>query len=83
MRSKKNINDNFYKEKSGRYWSIPCWITKLENLRDIKKITKESAAEVLSAHKYLQNKIHEITGMDKVSLLKIFALSLAKIVFHL
>lgn len=68
MRSKKNINDDFYKEKVGPTLVDSVLDSKLENLRGIKKITKESAAEILSAHKYLQNKIHEITGMDKRSL---------------
>lgn len=68
VRSKKDINDDFYKEKVGPALTDPALDNRLENLRSIKKIAKENVREILSAHKYLQNKIREITGMEKRSL---------------
>ncbi len=68
MKSKKDINDDFYKEKVGPALTDPALDSRLENLRSIKKIAKENVREILSAHKYLQNKIREITGMEKRSL---------------
>ena len=68
MRIKKDINDDFYKEKVGPMLTDPVLDDKLDNLRAVKKVTKKNVGEILSVHKYLQNKICEITGMDKRSL---------------
>ncbi len=68
VRNKKNINDDFYKEKVGPMLTDSVLDSKLENLRGVNEITRGNATEILSAHKYLQNKIYEITGMEKRSL---------------
>lgn len=68
VKEKKYINDDFYKEKVGPNLTDPALDDRLENLRKIKRITKENAGEILSTHKYLQKKIYDITGMEKRSL---------------
>jgi len=68
VKRKENINDDFYKEKVGPTLTDPELDKRLESLQKIEKATKENASDILSAHKYLQNKIRKITGMDKRSL---------------
>lgn len=68
VKKKENINDDFYKEKVGPTLTDHELDKGLKNLQNIEKATKENAADILSAHKYLQNKIRKITGMEKRSL---------------
>jgi len=68
VKRKENINDDFYKEKVGPTLTDLELDKRLENLQKIEKATKENVSDILSAHKYLQNKIRKITGMDKRSL---------------
>ncbi len=68
VRSKKDINDDFYKKKVGLALADPALDSRLESLRNVKKASRENVGEILSAHKYLQDKIREITRMEKRSL---------------
>lgn len=69
------INDDFYKQMSEDL-SNSRLDEKLQELRNIQSITKESIHNILSVHKYLQDKIFEIikksttpeTGVEKRSL---------------
>jgi hypothetical protein len=68
VRSKKNINDDFYKEKVGPKLTDIELDKRLGRLQSIKKMTKDNTTDILSLHKYLQDRIQEITGMGKRSL---------------
>ncbi|PIR45181.1 MAG: hypothetical protein COV10_00705 [Candidatus Vogelbacteria bacterium CG10_big_fil_rev_8_21_14_0_10_51_16] len=68
VRSKKKINDDFYKEEVGPTLRDGILDERLKNLGSIRKIDKENLRQILSTHKYLQSKIHGITGLNKRSL---------------
>lgn len=68
VKRKENINDDFYKEKVGPTLTDPELDKRLEKLQIFEKATKENTTDILSAHKYLQNKIRKITEMEKRSL---------------